>query len=121
MSTSDTRWLRYLDSHARILFSLLATVLLALLLAYQMDPRWLTVAWTIEAFGVLVLGFVLVERSLRIYGLALVLLCLAKLVALDMQGAETIYRILSFIVLGVILLLMSLGYTRYQHLVKRYL
>ena len=44
-----------------------------------------------------------------------------KLVVLDMSGVETLYRILSYIVLGVILLLVSLGYSRYQHVLRRYL
>jgi len=119
--TNTPRYMGYLDRHARILFSALATVLLALLLAYELDARWITVAWTVEAFAVLALGFVLLERCLRLYGLALVLICLVKLVLLDLQGVETLHRILSYIILGVILLLMSLGYTRYQHLVRRYL
>ncbi len=114
-------WLGTLDANARVVFSGMAAVLLALLLAYEVAARWLTVAWTIEAFALLALGFVLVERCLRLYGLGLALLCLVKLVVLDMSGVETLYRILSYIVLGVILLLVSLGYSRYQHVLRRYL
>ena len=34
---------------------------------------------------------------------------------------EDIYRIASFIVLGVILLLVSVGYTRYRGVIERYI
>ncbi len=110
-----------IDGNARVLFSFLATALLAVLLAYEVDKDWLTMAWALEAFVVLALGFVTLERSFRIYGLALLLICLLKLVVMDMQGAETLYRIFSFIVVGVILLLISFGYTRYQETIRRYL
>jgi uncharacterized membrane protein len=44
-----------------------------------------------------------------------------KVFLVDLRGVETLYRIFSFIVLGVILLLVSFGYTRYRSVVRRYL
>jgi uncharacterized membrane protein len=110
-----------LDVWAHQLFGLLAAALFAVMLAYEIEQQWLTVAWAIEAFVVLGVGFVVVERSYRMFGLALLLVCLLKLVVLDLQGVETIYRIFTFIVLGAFLLVVSLIYTRYQHVVRRYL
>ena len=45
---------------------------------------------------------------------------LGKVALFDLAGVETIYRILSFIVLGVILLLASLAYARYRETIERY-
>jgi uncharacterized membrane protein len=39
----------------------------------------------------------------------------------DLRGVETLYRIFSFIVLGIILLLVSFGYTRYKEILRKYL
>jgi uncharacterized membrane protein len=78
-------------------------------------------AWTVEGFLLLAMGFGVRERSLRLSGLALLLVCLVKVFLVDLRGVETLYRIFSFIVLGVILLLVSFGYTRYRSVVRRYL
>jgi len=110
-----------LDARAHQLFGLLAAALLAVLLAHEVDPEWVTAAWGIEAFIVLAIGFVLVERSYRMFGLVLLLLCLLKLVVYDLRDVETIYRILTSIILGICLLLASLIYTRYQDAIRRYL
>lgn len=121
MDEGGPRLLVRLDSHAQVLFAVLAPALLSILLFYETNENLLTIVWTAEAFAVLALGFVVFERSFRLYGLALLLACLLKLVLIDMQGVETLYRIFSFIVLGIILLLISFGYTRYKDVIKRYL
>jgi hypothetical protein len=102
------------DANSTALFSLLAAVLGGILLYYEVEGNLLTIAWTIEAFALLALGFLAIERSFRLYGLALLLVCLLKVVVIDLKGVETLYRILSFIVLGIILLVASFAYTRYR-------
>ncbi|UCH49172.1 MAG: DUF2339 domain-containing protein [Betaproteobacteria bacterium] len=115
------RSLNFIDAHSQTLFSLLGPALVAILLFHEVSGNMLTMAWSIEAFVVLVLGFVLVERSFRLFGLGLLAVCLIKLVAVDLEGVETIYRIGSYIVLGLLLLLVSFAYTRFRDTIKRYL
>ena len=103
-----------IDANATALFSLLAAVLGGILLYYGVEGNLLTIAWTVEAFALLALGFLVLERSFRFYGLGLLLVCVLKVVVIDLQGVETLYRILSFIVLGIILLVASFAYTRYR-------
>ena len=113
--------LELLDSYGRMLFSLVASLLLATLLYYYLSIDRVSIGWAIEAFALMTLGFSLKDRNFRIYGLVLLFSCLLKVTFIDLAGAETIYRTLSFIVLGLILLLASLAYTRYRDVIGRYI
>ncbi len=109
------------DRHARTFYSLLASVLLAVLLFYQVSGGMLTVAWGIEGLALLGAGFPLRDRVQRLSGLLLFLICVLKLFLYDLRELETINRIISFIVLGVILVSVSWVYTRFRDRIQRYL
>ena len=106
---------------ARTMFSVLATVLLTALLFYEVSGRLLTVAWGVEGIALLLTGFPVRERSLRLAGLALFFFCIGKLFLFDLRELETGYRILSFFVLGLLLLGASWVYTRFREQLKQYL
>jgi hypothetical protein len=108
-------------SRERLYYSLLGTTLTALLLYYNISGSMLTVAWGIEGAALLASGFPLGDRVLRISGLALLLSCILKLFVWDLRHLETLPRIFSFIVLGLILLAVSWVYTRYRERVSRFL
>ena len=111
----------YADRHARSVIALLFSVQLTLLIYYEMSTDLVSIGWALAALFLLLIGFVLNERSMRLYGLALLLVCLFKVVFFDLVGVETIYRVFSFIVLGLVLLLASLGYSRFRDVLGRYL
>ncbi|HEV3332803.1 MAG TPA: DUF2339 domain-containing protein [Bryobacteraceae bacterium] len=108
-------------SRERLYYSLLAITLTGLLLYYNISGSMLTVAWGIQGAALLASGFPLRDRVLRLSGLALLLSCILKLFVWDLRHLETLPRILSFIVLGLILLAVSWVYTRYRERVSRYL
>jgi len=108
-------------SGRRLYFSLLATTLLTLLLYYRISGSLLTMACGIEGVILLAAGFPLRDRVLRISGLALLLACILKLFVWDLRHLETLPRIFSFIVLGVILLGVSWIYTRFRERVAKFL
>jgi uncharacterized membrane protein len=83
--------------------------------------RLLTVAWGIEGVGLLILGFWARERTFRLSGLALFLFCIAKLFVYDLRELDTFSRILSFIILGLMLLGASWIYTRFREQIRRLL
>jgi len=60
-------------------------------------------------------------RVLRLSGLALLMACILKLFIYDLNELEALARILSFVVLGLILLGISWTYTRYREQIKRLL
>jgi uncharacterized membrane protein len=106
---------------ARTFYSLLASVLLAVLLFYEVSGGVLTVAWGVEGLALLGAGFPLRDRFQRLSGLFLFLICVLKLFLYDLRQLETINRILSFIALGLILVSVSWIYTRFKSRLQRYL
>jgi uncharacterized membrane protein len=95
--------------------------ILTILLAIEMRSGLITVSWGIE--GVLVFLFALWvgERSYRLSGLGLLLLCVGKIVVVDVWGLNQRDRIATFIIMGVALLLVSFLYSRYREAIKEYL
>ena len=109
------------ERHARLYFSMLATALTTILLYHEVSGSMLTVSWGIEGILLLIAGFPLRDRVLRLSGLTLFLVCILKLFLYDLRTLDTGYRILSFIVLGLMLLSVSWIYTRFRDRIVRFL
>ena len=58
---------------------------------------------------------------LRISGLALIGYCVAKVFIVDLRGLDEVYRILSFIILGMVMIGISLLYARFRDKLAEYL
>jgi hypothetical protein len=82
---------------------------------------YLTAGWSLLACALFVFGMLLRERIYRLAGLGLLCLALAKIVLLDVWGLELAYRVISFMVLGIVLLLIGFLYTRYQDKIREWL
>ena len=109
------------NSAPRVYFALLGTALTTILLFYQVSGKMLTVSWGIEGAILLAAGFLLRERMLRLPGLTLLLGCILKLFLWDLRHLDTLPRIFSFIVLGLILVGVSWVYSRFREQVARLL
>ena len=73
----------------------------------------LSVLWTLYAAGALAWGFLRAAPAAARYGaLALLGLTVVKVFLVDLSAVRTAYRILSFLILGVVLLLVSLLYQK---------
>jgi uncharacterized membrane protein len=72
----------------------------------------LSVLWTLFATGLIVLGIVRKSALLRWEALALFALTVGKVFLHDLASLERFYRILSFLILGVLLLVVSFLYQR---------
>ena len=70
--------------------------------------------WTLLGVSYLLPGLVLRKQELRIPGLALLILCVLKALFMDLTGLELPYRVLSYTVLGALLVLSSYGYVRLE-------
>ena len=113
------RWLIFFDQNARNLFSVLATLLLSVLVYYEVSGRMLTMAWGLEGTILLVVGFAARERVLRLAGLALLALCTIKVFIVDLRTLETPFRIMSFVMLGILLIAVSWFYTTYRKQIQQ--
>lgn len=109
------------EREAPAFFSILATLLTTAILYGKVSGGLLTTFWGLEGLALLAVGFLARDRILRLQGLALLLVCILKVFFYDLRNLETIYRILSFIVLGVILLAVSWIYTRFREHIQRLL
>ena len=91
------------------------------LLYLQVSGSLLTVAWGVEGAVLLAAGFPLRDRVLRLSGLSMLTLCTLKLFLWDLRQLDVLPRIVSFLVLGLILVGVSWVYTRFRERVARYL
>jgi len=95
--------------------------LLTMLLALEMRHGMVTLSWGVEGVAVFVLALWLGERSFRLTGLGLLLLCVGKILLVDVWRLDPRDRYLTFIVLGAALLLVSFLYTRNREALRQYL
>jgi len=98
-----------------------AALVTTALLQDFVSGRRLTLAWSAEAFAFLGAGIGLKRRQLRLSGLLLFALCLGKLFFFDFSQLDTLSRILSFIVLGCLLIAASWAYSRFREQVQKLL
>jgi hypothetical protein len=82
---------------------------------------YLTASWAILAFILFGIGFALRERTYRWAALGVLACALTRVVMLDVWRLETIYRILSFLALGIVLLVLGYFYTRFQEKIAKWL
>jgi uncharacterized membrane protein len=74
----------------------------------------LSVTWGAYAIAMLAIGFWRKVRSLRLAALGLFGLTALKLVLIDMAKIQEVYRIISFLVLGVLMIGASYLYHRVE-------
>ena len=72
----------------------------------------LSAYWALLGFGSLLYGLLRNERRLRLAGFALLAVAIAKVFIFDLSTLESIYRVLSFIALGLLLLAAAFAYQR---------
>jgi len=118
--TALRRWLGRISARPEQLFFFAAVALLTPLIAIEMKHGEITVGWGIEAVLVFMLALAVGERSFRLCGLGLLLLCLGKLM-FDVWNMNTGERTISMTVLGAVLLLVSFLYSRYREAIRKYL
>jgi uncharacterized membrane protein len=96
-------------------------LLIAVTIAVNMDPGMVTLAWAIVGLAVIFLGMLTSQRSYRITGLTLLVLCIGKIVFRDAWQLDERSRYITFIVLGAALILVSALYSRFRGQLSRLL
>jgi hypothetical protein len=96
-------------------------LLLIVTIAVKMDPGMITLAWAILGLLVILVGLLANQRSYRLTGLTLLVLCIAKIVFRDAWQLDERSRYITFIVLGLALMLVSALYSKYRDQVSRLL
>jgi hypothetical protein len=109
------------DSRPEQLFFFVPFALLTLLIAMESTRGWLTVNWGIEGLAFFLLALLVGERSFRLAGLGVLLVCVAKIFMVDVWGLDPQSRYVTLILLGGALLLVSFLYTKHKEKFQRYL
>jgi uncharacterized membrane protein len=86
-----------------------------------MHSGMITVSWGVEGVAVFLIALAAGERSYRLTGLGLLLLCVGKIVLLDVWEMGMRDRTITFVVLGLALLLVSFLYNRFRDTIRQYI
>jgi uncharacterized membrane protein len=121
VETGLVRLLQGIVRRPEQLLFFIAVGLLTVLLATEMRHGMVTLSWGLEGLVIFVLALWLGERSFRLTGLGLLLLCVGKILSVDVWRLDPRDRYLTFIVLGAALLLVSFLYTRNREALRQYL
>jgi len=100
------------------IYSYAGTILAFVLIMIEMKEFWISIGWSILALIIMMSGFALRKKHLRMQGMIIFAITIFKVFVYDTRSLETIYRTVSYIVLGVILLLVSFIYTKYKEKLK---
>ncbi|HAV22278.1 MAG TPA: hypothetical protein DCX46_02045 [Bacteroidetes bacterium] len=81
------------------------------------DQQQLSVSgiWLVYSVTLMVFGFLRASRGFRVMAIVLFGITILKIFLYDLSFLETLYRIVSFVALGVILLGVSYAYQRYKY------
>ena len=110
-----------LEKHPEQVFFFVPFAMLTALVVLEATSRHLTVSWGIEGVVVFLFALWVGERSFRLSGLGLLLVCVVKIFFLDVWSLDPQWRYITLIALGGALVLVSYLYTRYKEKLRRYL
>jgi hypothetical protein len=114
-------WIAFLVRRPEQPLFFAAVVLMAILLFIKL-PDIITLAWGLEGVVVFLLALVARERSFRLTGFALVVICVVKIACWDAwRMSDLRARCLTFIGVGVVILVVSYLYARYKEALREYL
>jgi len=114
-----SRLVSRLEAHGRDIMWMLGVALAALYLYRTQAGFMLVVGWAVEGLLATAAGFASKSQPLRFAGLGLLALALLLTLVRAFTTLDTLGRIISFLVLGIVLLLVSLAYTRYRQRVRK--
>ena len=91
------------------------------MLALKMKESMVTISWGIEGLLIIVLALVVRERTFRLTGLGLLLLCVAKVFAIDAWRLAGFDRAITIVAVGAAVTAVSILYLKFQDSIRRYL
>lgn len=102
-------------------YASVGSILFTLFLAQITQAFMISASWAIFALVLIICGLRFQNKLLRWHGIILFALTIGKIILIDLNNVDPIYRILSFIALGVLLLVTSFVYTKNKEKFKNYL
>ena len=112
---------QWFDAHPEQILFFIPLLLVTILLGTEMRLGMLTVAWGLEAVAVFLFALWVGERSYRLSGLGLLLLCVGKIFVFDFWRLSLRDKALTGIIVGVALIGVSILYTRKRDAILQFL
>ena len=112
---------RRINENPRYLFFFVPTVMLTILLSLEVRRGFLTAAWGVEGLIVFLAVLKMDERAYRWFSLVLLMLCVGRILTVDVWNLDALGRIVSFLGLGAALLAVSFLYARHREILRRVL
>ncbi len=119
--STSYHWIGALVRHPEQFMFFAPVVLLTLMLAIKMRAGMVTVAWGIEMLAILFLGFTINERSYRLTGMLLLLVCFGKIALIDMWHLQLRDRYITLIIVGAAILVAHFLYSKYRDTIRQFL
>ncbi|MGJ8676556.1 MAG: DUF2339 domain-containing protein [Akkermansiaceae bacterium] len=85
------------------------------------DGSGLSICWALIALVLFAVGLIMRCRPYRLIGFGVLVATVFHVVSIDVMKMETLGRILSFIVLGILLLVFGFLYNRFQDSIRKFL
>jgi hypothetical protein len=118
---AEAGWKSLLFGRPEQMFFFVPLALVTVLLAVQLRAGMITIAWSVLGLGTFLFALMVAERSFRLAGLGLLMLCVGKILFVDVWHATPTDRYITLIVLGVALLSVSFLYSRYRESILKLL
>lgn len=118
---TSRRWLAAVASRPEQFMFFAPVTLLTLMLALKMRAGMVTVSWGLEGLVIILVAIAVNERSFRLTGLILLLICVGKVLLMDAWGLAPRDRYVTFIILGAALLAVSFLYSKYRDTIRQFL
>jgi Predicted membrane protein (DUF2339) len=95
-------------------------ILVATMFALKMKSEWVTASWGLEGLCIVLLAYAVKEHSFRLTGYAMLVLCVAKVAAMDFWRETLFERGISVAVVGSVLLAVALLHTRLKEIFEHH-
>lgn len=116
----DINWIGF-GKIAGVAGLLLLGIKLSMHVTEIFEGNGLAISWALFAVLLFTVGLVCVDTLFRRFGLFYLAIALVHILAIDVMKLDTLGRILSFLILGGVLMLLGFLYNRFQDKIRKYL
>jgi hypothetical protein len=95
-------------------------ILVAAMFGLKMNSEWVTASWGLEGLCIVLLAYLVKEHSYRLTGYAMLVLCVAKVAAMDFWRETLFERGISVAIVGSVLLAVALLHTRLKEVFEHH-
>ena len=89
-------------------------VLLVVGIFQHVSPQWISLSLGISGVGIVLIGILREDKAERLGGLLILMMTLGRVVFVDLSGLDVIFKIFTFIILGVLFVGISFAYNRFN-------